>query len=114
MIFARFIPILCLAPLLPGLLLGVEPVQFNRDIRPFLSDTCFHCHGPDAKTREADLRLDEEAAAKADLGGYAAIVPGKPDVSEAMLRILTDDADDQMPPPDSGLVLTPEQKELFR
>jgi hypothetical protein len=93
---------------------AVEPVQFNRDIRPFLSNTCFHCHGPDAKTREAGLRLDMEEPAKEDLGGYAAIVSGDAKASEAMHRILTDDPDDQMPPPESGLSLTPEQKALFR
>ena len=106
-LFASFI----LLPLAAG---AEERVQFNRDIRPFLSDTCFHCHGPDKNKREADLRLDDESAAKAELGGYAAIVPGNPDKSEAMRRILTTDADDQMPPPDSGHKLTAEQKELFR
>ena len=116
MSFFRWVSILTLGLVawLPGRVSAVEPVQFNRDIRPFLSDTCFHCHGPDKKTREADLRLDEEGPAKADLGGYAAIVPGDPEASETMRRILTDDVDDQMPPPDSGHSLTSAQKALFK
>ncbi len=89
-------------------------IEFNRDIRPILSDTCWQCHGPDAQTREAGLRLDDEQAAKADAGGYAAIVAGDPDNSEAMRRILSDDPDEMMPPPASGLKWTAEQKELFR
>ncbi|MDZ4850888.1 MAG: DUF1553 domain-containing protein [Pirellulaceae bacterium] len=91
-----------------------KQVAFNRDVRPFLSDTCFQCHGPDSKTREAGLRLDESTAAQADLGGYVAIAPGKPDSSEAVRRIFSDDPDKKMPPPDSGLSLTAEQKEIFR
>ncbi len=74
-------------------------VQFNRDVRPILSDKCFFCHGPDPKKREADLRLDmrdEALAAKA-------FVPGKAEVSELIQRILTADADDHMPPEKSKL-----------
>jgi hypothetical protein len=55
-----------------------EKVRFNAQVRPILS-TCFYCHGPDEKHREADLRLDRRDAALADLGGYAAIVPGHPE-----------------------------------
>ena len=53
-----------------------EPLRYDRDVRPLLSDRCFRCHGPDPKQRKADLRLDSAAEATADLGGYAAIVPG--------------------------------------
>lgn len=88
-------------------------VDFTRDIRPLLSNTCFKCHGPDEQTRSADLRLDTPEAATADLGGYRAIVAGDPDSSEAMRRILSDDPDLMMPPPDSGRELSGVQKEQF-
>ncbi len=90
-------------------------IDFNRDIRPILSDNCFQCHGPDANTREAGLRLDQADAAKADLGGYAAIVSGEPEESEILHRIFLDTDDpDHMPPPDSELALTAKQKDLLR
>ncbi|MCH7226793.1 PSD1 and planctomycete cytochrome C domain-containing protein [Haloferula sp. A504] len=93
---------------------AAEPVQFNRDIRPILSDRCFACHGPDEAAREADLRLDLEEAAKIDLGGYRAIVPGKPDQSELVRRIESTDEDEVMPPPDTHLSLDAEEKALLR
>lgn len=77
----------------------IEPLNFNRDIRPILSSKCFSCHGPDGEDRDADYRLDTKEGAFADLGGYAAIVPGKPDDSELIYRITTDESDDLMPPP---------------
>lgn len=91
-----------------------ELVDFNRDIRPLLSDNCFHCHGPDANTREADLRLDIETDAKADLGGYFAIKDGDTEKSELIERLYSDDEDLLMPPPESEKRLSPEQKELFK
>ena len=91
-----------------------EPLQFNRDIRPILSETCFHCHGPDEEGRRADLRLDILEGAVADLGGYQAIVPGDPDASEAWWRIISEDPDELMPPPESHLVLTTEQKQILK
>jgi hypothetical protein len=103
--------------LVPGVLAHGEqpPVDFNRDIRPLLSDICYTCHGPDEKTREGGLRLDlkESAFGEADSGGVA-IVPG--DIDESMLieRIMSDDEYEKMPPPDSGKQLTPEQVELFK
>lgn len=89
---------------------GAGKVRFNRDIRPILSENCFYCHGPDPKHREADLRLDDRAAAIE----AKAIIPGKPEASEVIARIMTDDKDDLMPPPDSHKSLKPEQKELLR
>ncbi len=91
-----------------------KTIVFNRDIRPILSENCFHCHGPDRNTRKAGLRLDVEAEALKDLGGYRALVPGKPDQSELFQRITTLDEDDLMPPPKSGLKLTSREKELLR
>jgi len=73
-------------------------VSFNRHIRPILSDNCFACHGP-AEDRGGDLRLDVREDAIADRGGYAAIVPGNPQDSEILRRILSTDPDDVMPPP---------------
>ena len=89
-------------------------IDFARDIRPLLSDNCFACHGPDAKQRKADLRLDTREGAIADLGDYSAVVPGKPTESALVSRILTDDHDDLMPPPDSGKQLTDRQKALLQ
>jgi hypothetical protein len=90
-------------------------VRFNRDIRPIMSDTCFHCHGFDAKTREAGLRLDirEEALKKTESDVFP-IVPGKPEESDIIARIFSDDKDDIMPPPNAHKELTPAQKELVR
>jgi hypothetical protein len=82
-----------------------EEVNFDRDIRPILSDKCFQCHGPDAESRAADLRLDTHAGAT-----EFAVVPGSPDDSELVSRILSDDEDYRMPPPSSHLTLSNEQK----
>ncbi|HYF01494.1 MAG TPA: DUF1549 domain-containing protein, partial [Planctomycetota bacterium] len=91
-----------------------ERVHFNRDIRPLLWDTCLKCHGPDVEANGSDLRLDTRQGALADLGGRAAIVPGKPEKSELYLRLTTADRKDRMPPAKSGKTLTPAQIELFR
>ena len=86
-----------------------QTLDFNRDIRPILSDNCFYCHGPDEQHREADLRLDQENAAKA-----GAIQPGDAAKSELFLRLTSSDPDQKMPPPDSGKELTPDQIEKIR
>ena len=94
---------------------GVSTVKFNRDIRPILSDNCYQCHGPDASKRKADLRLDMEAGALADLGDkHFPIVPGEPEKSEVIRRISVADEDDLMPPVDSGFSLTATQITLIR
>ena len=76
-------------------------IDFNRDIRPILSEHCFACHGFDENSREAGLRLDTREGATADLGGYAAVVPGMPADSELISRVVSDDPELLMPPPDS-------------
>lgn len=91
-----------------------EPVNFNRDIRPLLAQNCFACHGPDEASREADLQLDSFDGATVDLGGHRALIPGKPDESELIARIESQDPDAVMPPPDSGHRLSDAQKKLLR
>ncbi|MDA7663942.1 hypothetical protein N8593_00450, partial [bacterium] len=73
-----------------------QEVVFNRDIRPILSNKCFFCHGPDEKTREANLRLDTREGALEDHDGFSAIVPGKPDESELIYRIAEATGDEAM------------------
>jgi len=102
-----------------GLLAGLLPfagssVEFNRDIRPILSNNCFQCHGPDAKQRKAKRRLDTKGGAFRDANGKRPFVAGKPNQSEAYLRITTDYPEDLMPPPDSGHALNGSEKELIR
>jgi hypothetical protein len=91
-----------------------KSVEFNRDIRPILSDRCFACHGPDANHRKAELRLDTADGAKADLGGRSAVVPGKPDESELFLRISSTDPHERMPPEKAGKPLTAAEIDLFK
>ncbi len=81
-------------------------IDFNKDIRPILSDKCFACHGPDDKHREADLRLDTREGAIADNDGTRAIVPGSLEKSELVQRITTTDVDDVMPPKKTHKELT--------
>jgi hypothetical protein len=85
------------------------PVDFNRQIRPILSDNCFFCHGPDEKHREAALRLDQKEGAFAKRDGDAVIIPSDSAASALFKRITTEDADERMPPAESGKKLTAEQ-----
>jgi hypothetical protein len=90
-------------------------IVFNRDIRPLLSDACFHCHGPDSANRKAGLRLDQrEHAILPAESGETAIVPGKSNASELVRRLTSADASERMPPPESGKSLLPAQIELLR
>ena len=86
-----------------------EPLHYNHDIRPILSENCFYCHGQDANKRQADLRLDvrEEAVQT------GAIVPKDAAASTVIQRIHDTDPDSQMPPPKSNRRLSPEQKKLL-
>ncbi|MEZ5299647.1 MAG: DUF1549 domain-containing protein [Verrucomicrobiales bacterium] len=98
---------------------AVEPVDFNRDIRPILSNKCYACHGPDAEERKGGnketggLRLDTRDGALEDLGGYAAIVLGNPDESELIIRVEATD-DDVMPPTKHSAPLKPAEIALLR
>ncbi len=89
-----------------------EKVSFSRQILPILSDKCFLCHGPDAGSRQAGLRLDTREGAFADRGGRWPIVPGKPDDSLILKRI--NHPDSPMPPTSSGKSLTQAEKDLIR
>ncbi len=89
-------------------------VEFNRDIRPILSDNCFACHGPDKNQRKADLRLDTEEGALADRGDSRPIVPGKADQSELIRRVTAKAKGERMPPAKFGKQLTPRQVALLR
>ena len=94
-----------------------DRVDFDSQIRPILSDRCFTCHGPDEADRQADLRLDsrESAIKETQYGEFDFVIkPGEPDNSELLFRLLTDDEDLKMPPPDSHLNVTQEEADLIR
>jgi len=92
---------------------SAEEISFNRDIRPILSENCFHCHGPAEEGRKAELRLDEPASAYADRDGVRVIVPGDLKESELVYRIRSSDPDEIMPPADSHYKLSENQKGLL-
>src|SRR2546430_13111971 len=89
-------------------------IDFARDIQPILSENCYHCHGPDAKARKAELRLDQKEGAMRTQDGVTVVKPGDSKASELVSRIFTDDAEELMPPKKSNRVLTAAQKELLR
>jgi hypothetical protein len=96
---------------------SIAKISFNYDIKPILSDRCFACHGPDANKREADLRLDTPEGAFAalkDNPGHFAIIAGDPDESEMYRRLISDDPDIKMPPPESNLSISEEEISLIK
>ncbi|MFP6752575.1 MAG: c-type cytochrome domain-containing protein [Pirellulaceae bacterium] len=96
-----------------GTMPAAKPVNFNRDIRPILSNNCFACHGPDKNERQADLRLDQREGALSKLeSGTAAIVPGDVAGSELIRRIQAR-GDDRMPPAETQKQLTASQRDLL-
>lgn len=105
----RITSALCLVLCSAAYMKADEQIDFSRDVRPILSDRCYFCHGPDAERREADLRLDDQAAAHASV-----IVPGQPSESELVERILSSDPETMMPPPDSNLSLTDKEKSVLQ
>ena len=107
-VFAGFIVIVTMTESEPGYC--DDPIQFNRDIRPLLSDRCFACHGPDQNARQADLRLDQREVAV----GTGAIAPGEPMKSALVERIFSTDPDVMMPPPKLNKPLTAAEKSLLK
>jgi hypothetical protein len=96
----------CLAVMASAGAGGAEAPGYNADVRPILADRCFRCHGPDAGSRAAELRLDRRDDAVALREGGAAIVPGDPAASAVLARIMSDDDAERMPPLDAGPPLT--------
>ena len=90
-----------------------DKIDFNRDVRPILSDNCFKCHGFDPKTRDGDRRLDTREGALVENDGVRAIVPGQLTASDLHLRIHSTDKDDVMPPPKTGKKLSSRQKAIL-
>jgi hypothetical protein len=88
---------------------AARTVDYNRDVRPVLADACFACHGPDAKSRKAKLRLDEPNDRASEL-----LAPGKPDASEVLKRLSAPHDNGLMPPPETNKKLTAAQKETLR
>lgn len=105
------LPLSCALVLLlaPSASLANGPLRFNRDIRPILSENCFHCHGQDAAKRKADLRLDTAEGALTGGDEGPALVPGKAEESPLYQRIISSDPEEKMPPADSHRTLSPEQ-----
>lgn len=94
---------------------AADDIDFNRDIRPILADKCYACHGPDEAHREGGFRLDrkDSALGEAD-SGETVVVPGKPDASELVIRITTDDEDLVMPPADGTKHLSEDEVDLLK
>ena len=89
---------------------GEQPIDFARDIRPILSEHCFRCHGPDAANREAELRLDQKEQALGVVNERRIVAPGDREASELWRRIVSDDPDALMPPPDAHKPLSEAQR----
>ena len=93
-----------------------ETIDYNFHVKPILSDRCYACHGPDEKALEAGLRLDDMEHATSELPeseGHYAIVPGNLRKSQVFHRVISDDPDVMMPPPESNLSLTAEEKAIL-
>jgi hypothetical protein len=93
---------------------AAEPIDFNRQILPILSDACFHCHGQDAATREAKLRLDQRDGLFRTRDGVTVVAPGKPHTSELFLRIISKEEDEVMPPRKATRQLKPAEVDLLK
>ena len=90
-------------------------IEFNRDVRPILSNNCYQCHGPDKNQLQAGLRLDKPEIATAKLeSGQTAIIPKDLVSSGLVARIISTDPNEKMPPPDSGKSISPEEIEILK
>src|SRR5882672_124557 len=113
--FVGHIFIFCAAMIPVRAAAAEEKVDFNREIRPILSAKCMRCHGPDGQARKAGLRLDlRDGATKKLKDDAIAIVPGKPQESALIRRVMEKDDDEVMPPPKSGARLTEAQVSALR
>jgi hypothetical protein len=92
----------------------VPKLDFNRDIQPILQENCTQCHGPDEGHRKGKLRLDVREDAMKEQDGETAIVPGQPEKSAVVARVISDDPEEIMPPPKAKKTLTAEQKEMLK
>ena len=95
---------------------GGDPISFNRDVRPILSDRCYACHGPESRSRQAGLRLDSEESAKSPLkSGHVAVLPGELSKSALFARVTSSDKSLRMPPASAGRdALTPAETEILK
>src|SRR5687768_4276635 len=90
-------------------------IDYNRQIRPLLSNNCFKCHGPDAAERQAELRLDQrDSALQPTESGGVAVVPGNPDESELIKRIFAESKAERMPPASENKQLSAADKQLLK
>lgn len=113
MCVSRLTLLLLLIFVLPAAPQALAEVDFNRDVLPILSDKCFHCHGPDNETREADLRLDVQDDMFGERDGHKIVSPGNSQQSELVQRIRSQDADQRMPPADSKRQLSPAEIDVL-
>ena len=93
---------------------GEKPIDFNRDVRPILSNKCFACHGPDAKERKGDLRIDDEKEVKEDRGGYHVVDVANPEKGELWYRIVEATGKEKMPPPRFNKDLTAKETAILK
>src|ERR1051325_2340921 len=111
----HFLPVLLVALLLHvSTAPAASKVDFNYDIRPIISTKCYHCHGPDEKSRKAKLRLDIREEALKEHDDVRAIVPGDIKASELIVRITSTDPDEIMPPPKEDHALSAREIDLFK
>jgi hypothetical protein len=105
---------LAIVLIMPAVATTQKRIDFQRDIRPILSDNCFQCHGPDQSTRKANLRLDIQSEAMAGRRNGAPIVPRNPDQSLLYKKITEENPARRMPPPSTHKTLTDAQKQSIR